>query len=59
MKQLEQEKEVLLQGLQAVERAKEWYVQQLAALNDKMHFLGRDACYHSVSFSRFLIGQTH
>jgi hypothetical protein len=59
MKQLEQEKEVLLQGLQAVERAKEWYVQQLAALNDKMHFLGRDACYHSVSFQDFLIGQTH
>jgi len=52
MKQLEQEKEVLLQGLQSVERARDWYVQQLASLNDKMHFLGRDACYHSVNFER-------
>ncbi|XP_059488009.1 suppressor APC domain-containing protein 2 [Neocloeon triangulifer] len=51
MKQLEQEKEVLLQGLQAVERARDWYLQQLAALNDKMHFLGRDATYHSEQWS--------
>ncbi|XP_065349882.1 suppressor APC domain-containing protein 2 [Cloeon dipterum] len=51
MKQLEQEKEVLLQGLQAVERARDWYVTQLATLNEKMHFLGRDSTYHSDQWS--------
>ena len=29
MKQIEQERDVLLQGLDAVERAREWYVSQI------------------------------
>ena len=29
MKQIEQEKDVLMQGLQAVERAREWYLKQV------------------------------
>ncbi|KAF4520426.1 hypothetical protein B566_EDAN003997 [Ephemera danica] len=35
----------------AVERARDWYLQQLSSLSDKMRFLGRDACYHSEQWS--------
>ncbi|XP_069694184.1 suppressor APC domain-containing protein 2 [Periplaneta americana] len=41
MKQIEQEKDVLMQGLQAVERAREWYLKQVAAVQEKMKYLGR------------------
>ncbi|KAJ1525442.1 hypothetical protein ONE63_010254 [Megalurothrips usitatus] len=41
MKQMEQEKEVLLEGLQAVERAREWYLKQVASVSEKMKYLGR------------------
>ncbi|KAL3276225.1 hypothetical protein HHI36_020941 [Cryptolaemus montrouzieri] len=41
MKQIEQEKDVLMQGLQAVEKAREWYMKQVAALQEKMKYLGR------------------
>ncbi|XP_074038141.1 suppressor APC domain-containing protein 2 [Leptinotarsa decemlineata] len=41
MKQIEQEKDVLLQGLSAVEKAKEWYMKQVAAVQEKMKYLGR------------------
>ncbi|VEN34389.1 unnamed protein product [Callosobruchus maculatus] len=41
MKQIEQEKEVLMQGLSAVEKAREWYLKQVAAVQEKMKYLGR------------------
>lgn len=41
MKQIEQEKDVLMQGLQAVERTREWYLKQVAAVQEKMKYLGR------------------
>nr|CAI5839816.1 unnamed protein product [Callosobruchus analis] len=41
MKQIEQEKEVLMQGLNAVEKAREWYLKQVAAVQEKMKYLGR------------------
>ncbi|XP_044762036.1 suppressor APC domain-containing protein 2 [Coccinella septempunctata] len=41
IKQTEQEKDVLMQGLQAVEKAREWYLKQIAALQEKMKYLGR------------------
>ncbi|XP_045464247.1 suppressor APC domain-containing protein 2 [Harmonia axyridis] len=41
MKQIEQEKDVLMQGLQAVEKARDWYLKQIAALQDKIKYLGR------------------
>ncbi|KAJ8896949.1 hypothetical protein PR048_002295, partial [Dryococelus australis] len=41
MKQIEQEKDVLMQGLQAVERAREWYLKQVAIVQEKMKYLGR------------------
>lgn len=41
MKQMEQEKEVLLEGLHAVERARDWYLKQVAAVSEKMKYLGR------------------
>lgn len=43
MKQLEQEKDVLLQGLEAVERTKDWYHQQLSAVQEKQKYIGRGA----------------
>ncbi|KAK3932181.1 Suppressor APC domain-containing protein 2 [Frankliniella fusca] len=41
MKQMEQEKEVLLEGLKSVELAREWYLKQVAAVTEKMKYLGR------------------
>lgn len=41
MKQIEQEKEVLMQGLGAIEKAREWYLKQVAAVQEKMKYLGR------------------
>lgn len=41
MKQIEAEKEVLFEGLQAVERAREWYRKQIAIVQDKMKYVCR------------------
>ncbi|XP_008182222.1 suppressor APC domain-containing protein 2 isoform X1 [Acyrthosiphon pisum] len=41
IKQIEQEKEVLMHGLQAVERARDWYHKQISAVQEKMKYLGR------------------
>lgn len=40
LKQFEEEREVLLLGLDAVDRAREWYVQQIASLQEKIQYLG-------------------
>lgn len=45
MKQIEQEKDVLLQGLTAVEEAREWYLKQLSEVQDKMRYAGRMGGY--------------
>lgn len=41
MRQIEQEKEVLLQGLGAVEKAREWYMKQIGTAQEKIKHLGR------------------
>lgn len=41
MKQIEQEKDVLMQGLNAIEKARDWYLKQIAAVQEKMKYLGR------------------
>lgn len=41
MKQIEQEKDVLMQGLQAIEKARDWYLKQVASVQEKMKYLGR------------------
>lgn len=41
MKQLEQEKDVLLQGLESVDRARDWYLKQIAVVQDKMKYIGK------------------
>lgn len=41
MKQIEQEKDVLLQGLTAVDKAREWYLKQISATQEKIKHLGR------------------
>ncbi|KAL1117243.1 hypothetical protein AAG570_004569, partial [Ranatra chinensis] len=41
MKQIEVEKDVLMQGLEAVDRARDWYMKQIAAVQEKMKYLGR------------------
>lgn len=48
MKQIEQEKDVLMQGLQAVERTRDWYLKQVAAVQEKMKYLGKMGT-HTVS----------
>lgn len=49
MKQIEQEKDVLMQGLNGIEKAREWYLKQIAAVQEKMKYLGRMG--HVVSFN--------
>lgn len=41
LKQIEQEKDVLLEGLSAVEKARDWYLKQIAVVQDKIKYLGR------------------
>ncbi|XP_055547970.1 suppressor APC domain-containing protein 2 [Wyeomyia smithii] len=41
LKQIEQEKDILLQGLTAVEKARDWYLKQLSIVQDKIKYLGR------------------
>ena len=48
MKQLEQEKDALLQGLEAVERARDWYLAQIRSVQDKQKYVGKTSG-HNVS----------
>lgn len=41
LRQYEQEKEVLLQGLSAVEKARDWYIQKVAKCEEKIKYLGQ------------------
>lgn len=41
MKQIEQEKDVLMQGLSAIEKTRDWYLKRIAAVQEKMKYLGR------------------
>ncbi|OXU23062.1 hypothetical protein TSAR_005787 [Trichomalopsis sarcophagae] len=41
MKQIEQEKDVLLQGLAAVEKARDWYHKQISITQEKIKHLGQ------------------
>ncbi|XP_060581816.1 uncharacterized protein LOC132738350, partial [Ruditapes philippinarum] len=44
MKQLEQEKDVLLQGLEVVERARDWYHKQISVVTDKQNYAEKTSC---------------
>lgn len=60
MKQIEQEKDVLLQGLAAVDKAREWYLKQISATQEKIKHLGRmgshvvEDTFYSLILSRIL-----
>ena len=41
MKAIEEERDILLQGAQTVERAREWYHEQLASVQERMRNLGK------------------
>lgn len=45
MKQIEQEKDLLLQGLASIEEAREWYLKQLSEVQEKMRYAGRMGAY--------------
>ncbi|XP_062547668.1 suppressor APC domain-containing protein 2 [Armigeres subalbatus] len=45
LKQIEQEKDILLQGLTAVEKARDWYLKQLSIVQDKIKYLGRSGAH--------------
>lgn len=57
MKQIEQEKDVLLQGLTAVEEAREWYLKQLTEVQEKMRYAGRMGAYVVILFRLFLLSK--
>lgn len=45
LKQFEQEKDVLIQGLSAVEKAQEWYIKQISIVQEKIKQLGKMGSY--------------
>ncbi|XP_052220654.1 suppressor APC domain-containing protein 2-like [Dreissena polymorpha] len=44
MKQLEQERDVLLQGLEVVERARDWYLKQVALVTERQNHAEKTSC---------------
>lgn len=48
MKELEQEKDSLLSGLDVVERAREWYQNQIHNVNERQRLVGQSG-HHTVS----------
>lgn len=46
MKELEKEKDFLLQGLEMVERARQWYHQQIHVLLERQKQLGKSKVHH-------------
>lgn len=44
MKQLEGEKDVLLQGLEVIDRAREWYLKQIAIVTEKQNYAEKTSC---------------
>jgi hypothetical protein len=56
LKQIENEKEILIEGLTAVERARDWYLRQIAEVQDKIKYLGRCGTFTvSVCRNSFLL----
>lgn len=53
LRHLEEEKDLLLEGLNAVEKAQEWYFKQIALVQEKMKYLARGDT-HYVSESLFV-----
>jgi len=53
MKQLEGEKDVLLQGLEVVEHSREWYMKQIAIVTEKQSHAEKTSC--SVSLKTMII----
>ena len=49
MKQLEQEKDTLLQGLEVAERLREWYHKQISLVTEKQNYVEKTSC--SVGFT--------
>ncbi|XP_052788122.1 uncharacterized protein LOC128222967 [Mya arenaria] len=44
MKQLEQERDVLIQGLDVVERARDWYLSQISTVAERQAFAEKTSC---------------
>ncbi|XP_044587830.1 suppressor APC domain-containing protein 2 isoform X3 [Cotesia glomerata] len=45
IKQIEEEKDMLLQGFGAIDKARDWYLQQISTTQDKIKHLGEMASY--------------
>lgn len=45
IKQIEEEKDILLQGFGAIDKARDWYLQQISTTQDKIKHLGEMASY--------------
>lgn len=49
MKQMEQEKDVLMQGLEAVDKARAWYLRQIVQLQEKMKYIEHGSSHQEYS----------
>ena len=45
MQQIEQEREILLGGLNAVHQARDWYLKHIAIIQDKLRYASRDGSH--------------
>lgn len=51
MKQLEGEKDVLLQGLEVIDRAREWYLKQIAIVTEKQNYAEKTSCSVCITYN--------
>ncbi|XP_006818487.1 suppressor APC domain-containing protein 2-like, partial [Saccoglossus kowalevskii] len=49
MKELEQEKDTFLQGLEVVDRARDWYHKQIVTIKDKQKYFNRTSTSNDLS----------
>ena len=53
MKQLEQEKDTLLQGLEVAERLREWYHKQISVVTEKQNYVEKTSCSVGITITIF------
>ena len=54
MKQLEQEKDTLLQGLEVTERLREWYHKQISLVTEKQNYVEKTSCSVGITITILL-----
>lgn len=54
LRQLEKEKEMLIQGLEIVDQARDWYQKQVQAIDEKQKYVGKATYNVRLAVSKYL-----